>query len=182
MKGLCYTATETPVTKQVEEPKDADWGLKLYCDSAISLWPVLAITLGLPAIGAWALYFSFDASLRDSLCLGWTALLLAVVVYSSLHLPTPAVKYRSFLSRRGAIVRRSALAVSAIYAVTFGVFFTAVLRKLVQADATFLLPFIGYFTYCILVSSWFVKMPFDVEIKVREDAAKKTSPTTPTDK
>jgi hypothetical protein len=102
--------------------------------------------------------------------------LITVVVVSSLRLPADAVRYRSFLSRRGKEVRVSALIVSALYSVTFGVFFAAVLRRFQQVEAPLLLPFIGYFTYCLLVSAWFVKLPFDVEVKLREDAAKKAQP------
>ena len=130
----------------------AKWAKFLFRDIIASLAPVFGVTLGLPALGSWILFVNISpSSLRESLCLGWVLVLITVVVVSSLRLPADAVRYRSFLSRRGKEVRVSALIVSALYSVTFGVFFAAVLRRFQQVEAPLLLPFIGYFTYCLLV-------------------------------
>jgi hypothetical protein len=149
-----------------------EWMIDLVRESAGSITPVLLITVLLPGIGFWGFSAIWFASSKFWASVLWAFIFTAVMLCSCLLVPEYAVRYRRFLSRRGNTLRRWALVCSAIYASTYGVIVTGVLRLVVQTGSVAFIPLVGYLTYCILTASWFVKLPFDVEVKQREDAAR----------
>lgn len=162
--------------RESREDDVIEWAIDLLRDLARSILPVMVITLLLPGTGFWGFYFIASSSSKACVSVWWAFIFLSVMIWSCLRVPGYAVRYRRFLARRGETLRKFALVLSMIYASTYyGVLLAGALRLVVQTGSAVFIPLVGYLAYCILTASWSVKLPFDVEVKQREDAVREST-------